>query len=147
MGVVDLLRDRGIRPKINTVVSRSDCEEDLTGFIARARPERWKLLQALPVSGQNDGMVDDQLVTKKEFAAYVARNRGVEDLGVAVVPEDNGLMTGSYVMVDPAGRFFDNTAGAHTYSRPINEVGVEAALQEVSVHADRFLLRDGLYDW
>ena len=145
--VIDLLKDRGIRLKINTVVSRSNCEEDLTGFIARARPERWKLLQVLPVIGQNDGMVDDQLVTPEEFAAYVSRNRRVEDLGVAMVPEDNGLMTGSYVMVDPAGRFFDNTAGAHTYSRPINEIGVDAALQEVSVDAGKFFLRDGLYDW
>ena len=68
-------------------------------------------------------------------------------MGVAVVPEDNDLMTGSYVMVDPAGRFFDNTAGAHVYSRPINEVGVDTALQDVSVDPDKFRLRDGLYDW
>ena len=53
--LIDLLKQRGIRLKINTVVSRSNCEEDLTGFIARARPERWKLLQVLPVGGQNDG--------------------------------------------------------------------------------------------
>ena len=147
LGVIDLLKDRSIRLKINTVVSRSNCEEDLTGFIAKALPERWKLLQVLPVSGQNDGLIDDQLVTPDEFAAYVARNLGVEDIGVVVVPEDNGLMTGSYVMVDPAGRFFDNTAGAHAYSQPINEVGVDAALQEVSVDVGRFLSRDGLYDW
>jgi radical S-adenosyl methionine domain-containing protein 2 len=50
-------------------------------------------------------------------------------------------MTGSYVMVDPAGRFFDNTAGTHMYSRPINEVGVDAALREVSIDPDRFRLR------
>jgi radical S-adenosyl methionine domain-containing protein 2 len=56
-------------------------------------------------------------------------------------------MTGSYVMVDPAGRFFDNTAGAHVYSRPINEVGVNVALKEVSVDPGKFRLRDGLYDW
>lgn len=147
LGVIDLLKQRRIRLKINTVVSRSNCEEDLAGFIARALPERWKLLQVLPVSGQNDGLVDDQLVTPEEFAAYVARNRRVEDIGVAVVPEDNGLMIGSYVMVDPAGRFFDNTAGAHAYSQPINEIGVEAALQEVTVDAGKFLLRDGLYNW
>ena len=147
LGVIDLLKERRIRLKINTVVSRSNCEEDLTDFIARVLPERWKLLQVLPVSGQNDGLVDDQLVTPEEFAAYVARNRRVEDLGVAMVPEDNGLMTGSYVMVDPAGRFFDNTTGTHEYSRPIIEVGIDAALREVSVDPDKFRLRDGLYDW
>ena len=41
------------------------------------------------------------------------------------MPESNELMRGSYVMVDPAGRFFDNVEGGHTYSRPILEVGVE----------------------
>ena len=147
LGIIDMLKERGIRLKINTVVTRSNCDEDLTGFIAKACPERWKLLQVLPVGGQNDGSVDDQVITPEQFARYVARNQGVEAMGVAVVPENNDLMTGSYVMVDPAGRFFDNTAGSHVYSRPINEVGVDTALQDVSVDPDKFRLRDGLYDW
>ncbi len=145
--IMDMLKERGVHLKINTVVTRVNKNEDLAKFIADALPERWKLLQVLPVKGQNDGLVDDLLITSDEFARYVARNRYVETLGVTVVPESNELMTGSYVMVDPAGRFFDNTAGAHVYSRPINEVGVNVALQEVSVDPDRFLLRDGLYDW
>ena len=70
-----------------------------------------------------------------------------KSLGIRVVAESNDLMTGSYVMVDPAGRFFDNVAGTHAYSRPINQVGVDAALREVSVDPDKFRLRDGLYDW
>ena len=147
LGVIDMLKERGIRLKINTVVTRCNCGEDLTDFIARARPERWKLLQVLPIRGQNDGLVDDQVITPEQFAGYVARNRGVEAMGVAVVPESNDLMTGSYVMVDPAGRFFDNVAGIHVYSRPINEVGVATALREVSVDPDKFRLRDGRYDW
>ena len=147
MLTIELLKDRGVRLKINIVVTRCNCDEDLTAFIAKALPERWKLLQVLPVKGQNDGLVDDQLITSEQFVDYVARNRRVEALGVAVVPESNDLMTGSYVMVDPAGRFFDNVAGIHLYSRPINEVGAEAALLEVSVDPIRFRLRDGLYDW
>ncbi len=147
LGIIDLLRERGIRLKINTVVTRSNCDEDLTDFIIKACPERWKLLQVLPVGGQNDGAVDDLVITPEQFAGYVARNRNVETMGVTVVPESNDLMTGSYMMVDPAGRFFDNMAGTHVYSRPINEVGVAAALREVSVAPDKFRLRDGLYDW
>ena len=147
LSVIDMLRERGIRLKINTVVTQSNCDEDLTGFMARARPERWKLLQVLPVSGQNDGSVDDMLITPEQFAGYIARNKRVERMGVAVIPESNELMTGSYVMVDPAGRLFDNTAGAHVYSSPINQVGVDAALREVSIDPERFRLRDGLYDW
>ena len=147
LGVIGMLKERGIRVKINTVVTRINCEEDLTGFIAKAWPERWKLLQVLPVRGQNDGPVDAQVITPEQFAGYVARNRRAEELGVAVVPEDNDMMTGSYVMVDPAGRFFDNTAGPHVYSRPITEVGVEAALRDVSASPDKFRSRGGLYVW
>lgn len=145
--VTDMLKQRGIRLKINTVVTKINCNEELAGFIVRAGPERWKLLQALPVRGQNDGLVDRFVVTSEEFARYVTRNRCVESRGIVVVPESNELMTGSYVMVDPAGRFFDNVAGAHVYSRPINQVGVDVALSEVSIDADKFRSRGGLYEW
>ena len=145
--IINMLKERGVRVKVNTVVTRVNCDEDFTRFIARGRPERWKLLQVLPVRGQNDHLIDDQVITPEQFASYVARNRRVEELGVVVVPEDNELMTGSYVMVDPAGRFFDNTTGAHVYSRPIIEVGVEAALRDVSVDPAQFRLRGGLYAW
>ena len=145
--IMEMLKQRNIRLKINTVVTRENYDEDLTGFIAVARPERWKLLQVLPVSGQNDGLVDDFVITDEEFSRYVARNRHIESLGIVVVPESNDLMTGSYVMVDPAGRFFDNVAGTHVYSRPINQVGIDAALMEISVDPDKFLMREGLYNW
>ena len=147
LGVVALLRQFGIRLKINTVVMRSNLAEDLTDFVLEARPERWKLLQVLPVGGQNDGRVEEQLVSPDEFQEYVERARRVEAAGVTMVPESNELMIGSYVMVDPAGRFFDNISGHHTYSRPILEVGVEEALRDVSIAPEKFLSRGGSYDW
>lgn len=145
--VTDMLGQRGIRLKVNTVVTRINYDEELAEFIAKAGPERWKLLQVLPVRGQNDGSVDNLVISSEEFACYVARNRYVESSGIVVVPESNDLMTGSYVMVDPAGRFFDNAAGTHVYSRPINQVGVDAALREVSIDTNKFGLRGGIYEW
>ena len=140
------IKRHGIRLKVNTVVNRMNHAEDLSGFIKAANPERWKIFQALPVEGQNDEHIADMAVTSDEFRAYVERNRNAAE-GVEVVPESNELMTGSYVMVDPAGRFFDNTKGRHTYSLPILQVGVCAALRDVDVDADRFVARKGLYDW
>ena len=144
---IGLFRQHGVRMKVNTVVTRSNLKEDLTDFILKARPERWKLLQVLPVKGQNDIVVDPYIVSPDEFEGYVEVSRRVEAYGIKVVPESNNLMTGSYVMVDPAGRFFDNASGAHTYSRPIVEVGVEEAYRDVSVDSRKFISRDGLYDW
>ena len=62
-----------------------------------------------------------------------------------MVPESNDLMTGSYVMVDPHGRFFDNVEGHHTYSDPILDVGIVAALKDVSVDVNLFEQRGGIY--
>ena len=145
--ITESIKERGIRFKINTVVTSETWEEDFTEFITRARPERWKILQVLPVEGQNDGHIQRYAITKEQFATYVARNRSVEEDGIVVVPEDNEMMTGSYVMVDPSGRFFDNTNGSHNYSEPIIDVGVDEALKGVSIDPQRFLQRGGRYDW
>ena len=97
------------------------------------------------MEGQNDSRFGEFAIDNSQFEQYVERNRSVENSGIRVVPECNQLMTGSYVMVDPLGRFFDNTRGSHTYSRPILEVGVLAALEEVTVDTDRFSQRGGSY--
>ena len=147
LDIIRAIKRREIRLKINTVVTSETWQEDLTGFIRSAKPERWKLLQALPVKGQNDAHIADFAIEPERFEAYVQRNRIVENDGIIVVPESNEMMTESYVMIDPAGRFFDNTQGAHTYSRPILEVGIGEALEDVSVDLARFLKRGGRYDW
>ena len=49
-------------------------------------------------------------------------------------------------MIDPLGRFFDNTKGEYTYSNPILSVGVQTALAEIRVYPERFIERGGLYD-
>ena len=145
--VIGILKSYNVRVKINTVVTQANVEENLVDFIIRAHPERWKILQVLPVKGQNDSAIGDYLISAGEFERFVRVHCTVASHGITVVPENNDLMTGSYVMVDPAGRFFDNVAGAHTYSRPILEVGVEEALKDVSVDAGKFLSRSGVYAW
>ncbi len=67
--------------------------------------------------------------------------------GLGPVAEGNDDMQGSYVMVDPLGRFFGNATGRHVYSAPILEVGVEAALAQVGVSTAKFEARGGRYTW
>lgn len=147
LGIIRTIKRRGSRLKINTVVTSETWQEDFTDFIRSAKPERWKLLQALRVEGQNDAHIADFEIAPAQFEAYVQRNRIVENDGIIVVPESNEMMKESYVMIDPAGRFFDNAKGAHTYSRPILEVGISKALKAVSVDPERFLKRGGRYNW
>ncbi len=147
MDVVNMIKRYKMRLKINTVVHSLNWEEDLTPFIRLAKPERWKLLQALPVGGQNDARIDEYIVSQEQFETYVRRSQIAEKDGIAVVPESNELMTDSYAMVDPAGRFYDNAQGFHRYSSPILEVGVEEALKQASINPERFRRRGGEYDW
>ena len=106
LDIISAIKQRRIRLKINTVVTSVTWQDDLTSFIQLAKPERWKLLQALPIKGQNDAYIADFEISTEQFETYVKHNRIVENDGISVVPESNELMTESYVMVDPAGRFF-----------------------------------------
>ena len=140
---VNAVKRRGIRLKINTVVTSMTWEEDLTRFIRLAKPERWKVFQVLPVIGQNDDRIAEFAVSKPQFESYVERCRIVGVDGIHVVPESNELMTASYLMVSPDGCFYDNLDGKHTYSAPILEVGIANALEEVRICIERFRMRGG----
>lgn len=146
LGMAELVKELGFGLKINTVVSSANVDEDLTAFISAVKPNRWKLFQVLPVGGQNDGKVEEMVISDKQFNDFVQRHMGLESV-TRVVPESNELMTGSYAMVDPAGRFFDNAEGKHRYSKPILEVGARLAIQEVQQDYSKFIKRDGAWDF
>ncbi len=143
----DLARRAGVRVKLNTVVTAATWREDMAAFVSRVAPERWKVFQVLPMKGQNDGHVEDLLVTPEQFAAFVERHQPLAAVGMAPVVEDNDAMRGSYAMIDPLGRFFGNATGEHVYSEPILEVGVAAALAQVGFSAAKFEDRGGRYAW
>lgn len=140
-------REVGLRVKLNSVVTALTWDEDMSDLVRAMQPERWKAFQVLPIDGQNDGSVEDLLISDEQFEAFVARHAHLANEGLAPVIEDNDAMRGSYVMVDPLGRFFGNATGRHVYSRPILEVGVEAALAEVGFVPAKFEARGGRYAW
>lgn len=139
------VRSLGIHLKLNTVVCSMNWTEDMSEFVTVLRPERWKLFQVLPIDGQNNGSVEPLLIDDAKYSAFTNRHRHLEQHGIRVIPEDNTTMTGSYIMMDPAGRFYDNTAGRHKYSRSVLDVGIDAALEDVNWCYDKFVRRDGNY--
>ena len=145
--LADEVREKGIRLKLNTVVTALNWQEDMSALVRRLQPERWKVFQVLPLTGQNDGSVEDLLITAERFAVFVSRHQHLSGEGLAPIVENNDAMRGSYVMIDPLGRFFGNATGEHVYSEPILEVGVSAALSEVGFEVARFDARGGRYDW
>ncbi len=135
----------GIRLKVNTVVNALNVNEDMSHWISKITDERWKLFQVLPVGGQNDCKIDSLLISQDEFSNF--SDRHINALGSIVVPENNEAMTGSYGMIDPAGRFFDNATGKHRYSKPILDIGIDRAFQQVTFDHELFNSRGGKYDW
>lgn len=145
--IVDKIKAYGYGLKINTVVHAKNHEEDLTEFLQYANPIRWKVFQVLPIVGQNDGKVDEFILTKKQFDNFNSRHEHLQHEGIKIVIENNDAMKGSYAMVDPAGRFYDNAKGKHNYSKPILSVGAEIAIQQVDYSTEKFKNRGGEYDW
>ncbi len=137
----------GIRVKINTVVNRVNLSEDFTDFILKADPLRWKLLQASRVEEENGACFDQWGISVREFTDFVQRHSEVIEPSVTVVPETQEDIRGSYAMISPDGRFFDTSAGTYRYSRPILEVGAEAAFSDVQFSMERFKYREGDYDF
>jgi radical S-adenosyl methionine domain-containing protein 2 len=145
-GIVDEFRAQHVRLKVNTVVTRHNCEESLVDLIARVRPERWKVMRVLRIVGENDRDFDYLGISDDEFQSFLDINSKVP-AGTTRVVEDNPDMIASYVMVDPVGRFIDNSEGRYRASEPILEVGVEVAFRQVTHHRDTFERRGGDYDW
>jgi radical S-adenosyl methionine domain-containing protein 2 len=147
LAIVEQARERGIRIKLNTVVHALNHHEDMTEFVVAMRPERWKLFQVLPIHGQNDARFGEFAVAEADFLAFVARHTAVAERGIAVVPENNHAMQGTYGMIDPRGCFIDNADGVLRYSPRILDVGVEAAWQQIRFDTERFVARGGHYDY
>jgi len=140
-----LIRESGIRLKINTVVSSKNKGECLGQFIEQMKPERWKILQVLPISGQNDKCISNFVISEDEFKRFIFNNTPILD--VKIIQESNNDMTNSYLMIDPAGRFYQNNEGKYNYGKPILNQGIKNALKEVNINFAKFINRGGKYNW
>lgn len=137
----------GIKLKINTVVTRYNLGNNLTGLYKDLKPERIKVFQFLPIESENDDFRDELIITPSEFGEFVNRHKALMDLGYNIVFESNSDMTGSYVMLLPSGRFFNNYGGRHVLSRNTIFTDPLEALREIQWDSIKFKERGGLYEW
>jgi radical S-adenosyl methionine domain-containing protein 2 len=137
----------GMRVKVNTVVTSINKNEDMSQFVEALGPERWKVFKVLEVQGQNERALHQLAIPDLAFKRFVSRHRQILEPTIPVVAENNDAMTGSYLMVDPAGRLFDNVTGCYRFSDPILDVGLDAALQQIHFSRRGFADRGGAYEW
>lgn len=123
-----------LRLKINTVVNALNFTEDMSTLIRELAPDRWKVLRMLPT------VTTDLAIADHEFAQFIDRHTA---LGSLISAEDNRDMVESYIMIDPRGRFFQNSLAGkgYRYSDPILDVGADAAFRQINWLADKFQAR------
>lgn len=136
------VKARGIQLKINTTVTGWTWQEDMHSLLQELAPDRWKVFQVLRIRGENDHFDPHGWITREQFQDFLRKHADLRPVG-----EDNEDMTGSYLMLDPLGRFFQNFAGVYTSSESILKIGVEEALGQVGWDRSKFVRRGGLYDW
>ena len=145
--VAQWCHELGIRLKVNSVITRYNVSDDLVGLILEMRPERVKFFQYLHIKGSNDEFSEELTITEEEFEDFVRRHRILESYGIDIAFEKNEDMRGSYLMLMPDGRFFNNNDGTYHFTEHNIFRAPEIALEEARWDVERFLKRGGLYDW
>ena len=127
-------QNSALRLKVNTVVNALNHQEDMTPIMHALMPDRWKVLRMLQV------VTSDLAVSSENFLAFVARHDAFHDV---MCVEGNDDMTESYIMIDPLGRFFQNTTAqkGYHYSNPIDVIGAERAFSEWRFSAGAYAAR------
>lgn len=137
------IKESGFRLKINTVVNSFNWRENFNQFIDEVKPDRWKVFQTLRVEGQNENQFDEIKVNEEQFEVYIKTHKHQK----SIVVENNDAMTGSYLLIDPQGRLFENSKGKHTYSNPLQSNDINLCLSQINLDRSMFIKRGGIYQW
>jgi radical S-adenosyl methionine domain-containing protein 2 len=111
--------------KINTVVNRHNWQEDMSVSINELNPDRWKIFKVLPIQPNTIGITDEQ------YQYFIETHK--KKVGTLVFAENNDDMRESYIMIDPLGRFYQNSENdkGYIYSERILEQGTEKAFEQI----------------
>lgn len=121
-----------INIKINTVVNKHNFKEELYHFINVIKPNKWKVLQALPINTKNI------FCTDKQFNSFLELNNNSR---ILISKESKNDMTESYIMIDPYGRFYQNSNSHYLYSKSILENNIENEFRSLDFNLEKFLRR------
>lgn len=140
-----LVRQYGIKLKVNTTVTHQNVNEDIRPLIKKLAPDRWKIFQFLHVPGQNDAAVGKHAISNDEFNQYKTRNSDIVlPNGASPVFESSDEMRDSYFMLSPSGKVIVNTKDT-TEETALENVTPES-LQSI-LNIDSYVSRGALYDW
>ena len=140
--LAEMCEEYGVMFKVNTVVNRYNWQEDMNAAIRAIGPKRWKCFQVLVIEEENGG--DQTLrdarefqISDEEFRFFCERHEGND----CFVPEGNGVMKSSYLLLDEYLCFLNK--GVKGKTKSILEVGVQEAMKDVYWDEEGFEERGG----
>jgi len=145
--VADWCHEKGIKLKVNTVVTRLNKHEDITELIGELAPKRYKILKLLVINGENDDCGPGLSISDDDYHRFVERHKKLEQMGIEVISEDNEDMTDTYLMLLPDGRFLRNHGGVYSLTDCSIFEDPEEAFGRSSWNPKKFSKRGGLYDY
>lgn len=143
--IASMIRNVGIRLKINTTVTASTYRENMIPLVQTIRPDRWKVLQMLHIHGENDDAIGDLAITSEQFNQFVENHRLVVlENGELPVFESSDEIENSYFMITPSGNV----------KIDMGNVVTKFSLDEVITHGVEYFVspvkyqnRGGIYEW
>lgn len=118
-----------VKIKINTVVNKHNYHENLAVFIRKVDPYKWKVFQALSVNTNEIFCSDD------EYMEFVQKH---EKSIVSMSKESGDDMRESYIMIDPYGRFYQNSGQSYDYSETLMSASVSNAFNSIAFDRSKF---------
>lgn len=132
------IKAKGVRLKINTVVSKLNLDEHFLSFYKEVSPDRLKLLQVFyPPQTSFLREEKDVSITEEEFNHFVKENTD-ETLRDILVVEDNEAMTNAYYLLESDGCFRDNGTGESSPSLLNEDVDVPKALEGICIDKKKY---------
>ena len=128
-----------LKLKINTVVTQLNKNESFHDLITKATPDKWKIFQVLIIENQNKE-AKELSITKNEFNNFLSKHEDLSTI-TEVYPEYNEDMMNSYLIIDPSGRFVDNSQRSYSYSESIINVGLSKALSQINISTEKYTIR------
>lgn len=138
--IINLFREHSPKTviKINTVVCRDNIDDNISNFICDLKPDRWKILQVIPIHGAtNNGISDEEFNTYVEKQNIPLLHNKIPD----IVVEDNRTMSRSYLMLNPQTQFYQRDGSDYITSDRVVDVGAEKALRSVEFDSEIYLER------
>jgi len=137
----DMIKELGIKLKINTTITPLNWNENLIGFIKTLAPLRWKVFEVNKINEINENFFEEYgKLNTWQFNFFIQKHSNLNPIF-----ETSDLMMNSYCMISPDGCFFQNSAHSYHYSPPILKEGPLKAFDRLEFDLRKFKLRKGDY--